>query len=200
MEILLIRHGMTEGNRVGKYIGSTDEPLSPEGEKQIAATAKREAYQKVSRVYVSPMRRCIETAKLIFPSVASIELDGLRECHFGAFEGKTHVELERHPEYVQWIDSGGKLTPPGGEDAARFHERCGAAFIHAADESLEKNAGKIAFVTHGGVIMALLTRFSEDIGKPRGFYNWQVKNGEGWSAVAGEVWTARQELRDITRL
>lgn len=200
MEILLIRHGMTEGNRAGRYIGSTDEPISSEGAAGIIATAKRKAYQNVSRVYISPMRRCVETAKLIFPSLTPIELDGLRECDFGLFEGKTHAELERNPAYIQWIDSGGKMTPPGGEDVARFRERCRAEFICAADESRAKNEEKIAFVTHGGVIMALLERFSEDVGKPRGFYDWQVKNGEGWSATAGEEWESRRELRGIARL
>ena len=64
MKWILIRHGQTQGNRERRYIGCrTDEPLCPEGIAQL----QNRHYPPVSRVFVSPMRRCVETANLLYP-------------------------------------------------------------------------------------------------------------------------------------
>lgn len=63
MKVLLLRHGETPGNRRRAYIGSTDEPLSPQGREQAQAVA----VPPVERVYGSPMLRCRQTAEILFP-------------------------------------------------------------------------------------------------------------------------------------
>ena len=63
LRIWLIRHGATLGNKAGRYIGITDEGLSEEGK-----TALLQAdYPYPSRLYASPMKRCLETAGILFP-------------------------------------------------------------------------------------------------------------------------------------
>lgn len=52
------------------------------------------------------MKRCMETAKLIFKE-NFYEVEELRECDFGIFENKNYKELSDCPEYQAWIDSGG---------------------------------------------------------------------------------------------
>ena len=60
----LIRHGKTAGNRERRYMGGrTDEPLLPE-ERQFLQKKKA---PEVTRVFVSPMKRCVETAEILFP-------------------------------------------------------------------------------------------------------------------------------------
>ena len=64
VKILLIRHSMTAGNKLGRYIGArTDEPLCEEGIRLL----ENFSYPPVQRVFVSPMRRCRETAEILFP-------------------------------------------------------------------------------------------------------------------------------------
>ena len=64
LKILLIRHSMTAGNKLGRYIGArTDEPLCEEGIRLL----ENISYPPVQRVFVSPMRRCRETAEILFP-------------------------------------------------------------------------------------------------------------------------------------
>lgn len=65
MKILLIRHGMTKGNAEHRYVGSTDEGLLPEERERLLTLAKTGRY-KADKVLVSPMRRCIETAEILF--------------------------------------------------------------------------------------------------------------------------------------
>ena len=82
MKWILIRHGQTQGNRERRYIGCrTDEPLCPEG---IAQWQNRHS-PPVSRVFVSPMHRCVETANLLYPGVLQTIIGGFRECDFGEF-------------------------------------------------------------------------------------------------------------------
>ena len=62
LKIWLIRHGMTEGNRHQRYIGVTDEPLCEEGRKLL----RKFTYPKPQAVFVSPLKRCLETAAILF--------------------------------------------------------------------------------------------------------------------------------------
>ena len=63
MKWVLIRHGQTQGNLEKRYIGCrTDEPLCEAG--RLALREKK--YPAVSRVFVSPMRRCVETAQAVY--------------------------------------------------------------------------------------------------------------------------------------
>ena len=63
--IFLIRHGITEGNLEGKYIGFTDLPLCDEGYSAISRMKQDDIYPDVQKVYSSPLKRCLETAEVI---------------------------------------------------------------------------------------------------------------------------------------
>ena len=79
MKWLLIRHGQTQGNREHRYIGCrTDEPLCPEG----IAALQGKSYPPAAKVYVSPLRRCLETAALLYPDVPTEVVEDFRECDF----------------------------------------------------------------------------------------------------------------------
>jgi len=65
----VIRHGLTEANDKAIYLGSrTDYSLSQKGMAQLVDKMDEYEYPKVQRVYSSPMKRCIETAEIVFPS------------------------------------------------------------------------------------------------------------------------------------
>ena len=85
MRWVLIRHGQTQGNLEHRYIGCrTDEPLCAAGREAL----RLGRYPAVSRVFASPMRRCIETAAMLYPGILPQPVPGFRECDFGAFEEK----------------------------------------------------------------------------------------------------------------
>ena len=111
LKIWLIRHGMTEGNRYQRYIGVTDEPLCEEGRELLG----KFTYPKPQAVFVSPLKRCLETAAILFGDPKVRIIDQLAECDFGEFENKNYKELSGDPRYQAWIDSNGILAFPGGE-------------------------------------------------------------------------------------
>ena len=172
MKLYFIRHAKTTGNSEHRYIGKTDEPLCQTG---IEELLKRN-YPDTDIVAASPMKRCVETAKIIYPKKEIKIYSGFRECDFGDFEGKNYSDLGSNAYYQKWIDSMGTLPFPNGEDHAGFVNRCCEEFLKSVSQLSEYKS--IAYVVHGGTIMAVLERFSSE---KRSFYDSQVKNCGGYS-------------------
>ena len=202
MRIVLIRHLPTPGNKKRQYIGRTDEDLSGQAveafrqrqEKSIGAL-----YPPVQHIIASPLKRCIQTAELIYPDQEISIEPMLRECDFGEYEQKTYEELKDEPEYIRWMESGGMTAFPGGEEQVSFRRRCVDGVKRWIDRLLEEGADSAAFVVHGGTIMAVLSELAED---KHEFYHWQVENGGGYAAeVSGEEWrNGRKVLRKVKRM
>ena len=107
MDIYLIRHGKTKGNLEGRYIGTTDEPLCEEGKQSLMQMADAKKYPAVEALFVSPMLRCRESAKILFPKQSISVVSDLRECDFGRYENKNFQELSGDADYQRWLDSNG---------------------------------------------------------------------------------------------
>ena len=183
MELILIRHLKTPGNEKRQYIGSTDEALSEQEVQNFVQKQKRENYPPVQQVIASPMKRCIQTAELIYPKNQVTREVLLKECDFGIFEGKTYEDLKDRAEYQAWLDSGGTIAFPEGEDQKKFRLRCVKGMLCQVDRLCEENVESVAFVVHGGTIMAVLEQLAED---QKDFYHWQVENGGGYRTLVNE--------------
>lgn len=169
----MIRHGMTEGNKKQRYIGTTDEPLCPEGKAALTGID----CPKPESLFVSPLLRCRETAEILFPGKMQEICPGLSECDFGDFENKNYLELSENPGYQIWVDSNGRLPFPHGESREEFRRRTLEEFNRIVEECFKKEINTAALVVHGGTIMNIM----EAYGSPaRDFYDWHVKNGRGY--------------------
>lgn len=187
MELVLIRHFQTPGNGKGQYIGSTDEPLD---ETKIPGPAAD--YPKVDQLAVSPMKRCIQTAGIIYPGVEGRVCPLLREIDFGEYERRTYEELKNEPAYQRWIDSGGLGAFPGGEDRRVFQERCMQGMEELMAYLIKQKCKRAAAVVHGGTIMAVMSAYGP---KDKSFYHWQVKNGDGYLTEIDErEWIAGRRM------
>lgn len=175
LKIVLIRHSKTVGNLKGRYIGGrTDEPLCKEGK---ALLLESRYPQTVEKVYVSPMRRCRETAEFIYPELPKKTVEAFKELDFGIFENRNYEELKDNPGYQAWVDSGGTMQIPGGEASDAFRKRCREAFAGVLADASENYLREIALVVHGGTIMSIMEGFAEPYEE---YYYWQVKNGRGY--------------------
>ncbi len=170
MTVYLIRHGQTQGNLERRYIGSTDETLCEQGREALAGKSG----PPVEKIYTSPLRRCRETASMLYPAMPQEVLDGLCETDFGIFEGHTYEELKDNPAYQTWLDTAGQTALPSGESKADVTHRTLSAF--RAITSKHEAGSAIALVVHGGTIMTLLEALEEK----HEFYRWQVPNGGGF--------------------
>ena len=169
-EILLLRHGRTEGNALHRYNGVTDEPLSPEGIEAL----RQKRYPAAETVYVTRLRRTRETAAILFPGAKQITVPGLREMDFGDFEGRSFRDMEHDAAYRAWVDSGCLAPIPNGESRAVFTRRIAASLraLLRTDRS-----DRLTIVAHGGTLMAVCSVF---VDPARDYFAWQPKNGGGY--------------------
>ncbi|TCL57495.1 alpha-ribazole phosphatase [Kineothrix alysoides] len=176
MRLLLIRHGATKANEEGRYVGGrTEEALTEGGKRHILGEKTRGKYPSAQVLASSPMKRCLETAKLIYEREPAIVIEEWREINFGSFEGKNYEELRNDTCYRKWLDSNGVLPCPQGESREEFIERCSKGFVKLCGYMKAECAETAAAVVHGGTIMAVLSSF----GKGE-YYDFQCKNAEGY--------------------
>ena len=172
VELIFIRHGKTKGNLEGRYIGRLDESLCEEGIEAI----KNKEYPDVDFAFVSPMKRCQETLNLIYPNVTRYVIDEFKEIYFGDYEGMNYAQLNGKEEYQRFIDSGGRTSFPNAEKQEEFVERVMRGFEQAVEIIKKENLSKVAFVVHGGTIMAILSNL---LGGE--YFDYQIKNGETYT-------------------
>ena len=136
MKLYVLRHGQTDYNKEGRFQGQNNIELNEEGIKQVKETAKILRNINFDKVYVSPLKRAIDTAKIVVPD-KELEIDNrIIERSFGKLEGKEAIiDYEERIEEFN-IESIDEL------------ERRVKNFLKDIINSCNKN---ILVVTHGGV-------------------------------------------------
>lgn len=193
-KIYFIRHGITQGNLEGKYVGSTDLPLCDEGVEEIYHLLDTCEYPKVGKVYTSPMIRCIETANLIYPDMTPELVDNIREYDFGEFENKPIEELMQNEKFDHWLKSGWKETLEGAENLYAFHERIIKGLDAIIMDMMSRHISDAAVITHGGVIMQLLSMCGLPKRKP---YEWGVGNGRGYTLLVNASLWGNNKMAEV---
>lgn len=184
--LYLIRHGITQGNLDGKYIGQTNLSLCPQGRAHIEELASEEVYPEVEKVYSSPLARCLETAEIIYPENKLMIVDELSEMNFGEFEGKTQKQLQDLREYADWLRGGAEAAPPNGEKYGDFMLRCIEGLDAIFTDMTRLDITRAACITHAGVITNLLCGYGLPKGRPADFL---CAAGEGYEiALSAFLW------------
>jgi probable phosphoglycerate mutase len=166
---VLLRHAQTEHSAARRYSGRGDVPLTPLGERQAEALARRLSEKHpsiadgVAAVITSPLRRCTRTAELAATALAAplVVHSGLTEVDFGAWEGRTFAEAAAsHPQlHSRWLADSSVATP-GGESFDAVHRRV----RRVRDELIaEYGAATLVLVSHVTPIKTLL-RMALDAG------------------------------------
>ncbi|MDE6502558.1 MAG: histidine phosphatase family protein [Ruminococcus sp.] len=188
--ISVLRHGMTDANEKGIYIGKTDLPLSSKGASEIASKMDEFDYPTVHKVYSSPLKRCTETAEILFPETDITIIDDLRELDFGDFENKSVEQLINIPEYKKWLRGGKDTRPPNGESLEEMTARTYKAIHNIIIDMMNESITHSAVITHSGIISNMLSCF----GLPK--YDPQILNapfGEGFDIiVTAQMWLNSQ--------
>jgi probable phosphoglycerate mutase len=173
--IIAIRHGETAWNVDTRIQGQLDIPLNERGRWQAQRLAAAVAGEGIAAVYASDLARAYETARAVGEgSGREIVTDcGLRERHFGEFEGFTWREIEQRwpAESERWRKRDLDFAPHGGETLRQFYERS----VATASRLAATHPGEtIAVVAHGGVMDCLYRAASRiDLQAPR---SWQLGN------------------------
>ena len=211
IHLTLIRHGATLSNKEWRYLGKTDEALSQEGICGLEKSVADRLYPTADVLFSGPMKRCLETAGILYQRQTPIVIPEWTEMDFGTFEGHNYQELSKNPSYQRWIDSGGTLPFPEGESREEFIRRSVAGYekivYHmkmiwersAASGQRNRKIQSVSAVVHGGTIMALLSHF---LGGE--YFDYQAKCGQGYSGrlafKAGGGATQWKEFRPLSEV
>lgn len=189
----MIRHGKTAGNLEKRYVGRTDESLSELGIEEASARKETLFLEGIEAVFVSPKRRCLETASILFGKSEQIVIENLRECDFGDFEMKNWQDLEGNEDYQKFIDSNGMLPFPNGEGMLSFQARCMKGFeevlLYCQNHGIKEH---IVMVVHGGTIMSVCSYLMDEIEE---YFKYSCDNVGGYVIMLeGENVTCIQRL------
>lgn len=184
MKIYILRHGQTQYNAEKRYQGQRDIPLSNEGR-----AALRKADLCPEKVYVSPLSRAVETAKILFPDAQLVPVEGFLEMCFGIFEGRNYIEMEHDADYRAWVGEDCLGRCPGGETRGEFSDRTCTAFEPLVDRALDEKQDMLVIMAHGGTQMALMERYANP---KRDYYSWCAGNAAGFVLDAGRWQSDRQ--------
>jgi probable phosphomutase (TIGR03848 family) len=163
--VLLVRHGRTTANASGVLAGRTPGvQLDEAGRQQAGDAGARLAGTRLSAVVSSPLERCRQTAAALLaqqPAEGASEVeieDGLSECDYGQWQGRTLAELAKEPLWALVQNQPTAAAFPGGESMAAMQARAVAA-VRRRDARLTEAAGAHAVwaaVSHGDIIKAVL--------------------------------------------
>jgi broad specificity phosphatase PhoE len=156
-EILLLRHGQSEGNEGGRFGGHGPTPLTALGRLQAEATARALAAEGLTAIFSSDLARAVQTAEPICAAsgIAMKQTTALRERSVGVFTGLTFNEAEaRYPEhFAALMRREADACPPEGETASDCLERASPL----VDEVLAHfSAGRTLLVSHAFTLNLIL--------------------------------------------
>lgn len=149
---LFLRHGETEWNRLGKYTGQTDIPLTEVGKEQALSVREKIAKLGVTAAYSSDLQRAVDTARYALSLTTNIPFQvdpRLREIHQGEWEG-LHVDdikARYAKEFENRKSDPIRVAPPGGESVGEVKNRVIEA-LSEIEEQHQKDA-RILISSHG---------------------------------------------------
>jgi len=149
-KLLIIRHGQSEWNALGRWQGQADPPLTDVGENQAKKATKKLGL--FDSIVSSPLQRAKNTASIIseITGVGPVTTEvGLIERDAGPWQGLTRIEIEKG--WPGFLDSGQR--PDGYEPNPDLLLR-----IFAVLRKISKNSrisDSILIVSHAGIVHAL---------------------------------------------
>jgi broad specificity phosphatase PhoE len=155
MDLLLIRHGVTQHNAERIFMGHDPVPLSPEGRRQVERLAERLDHEGVTRIVSSDVLRALQSAEIVAGRLGiAVETDrALREVDVGEARGFSYTgAAERWPGL---LSPDGEARFPGGESFADVADRA-AAYLRRF--VIREGTGRVLVVSHGGVVRGVAAR------------------------------------------
>lgn len=193
--IYLFRHGLTKGNLNAQYIGHTDLALTTDSISNLKSIKAHKHYPDVDAVFSSPLKRCMDSAKIMFPKSNILVIDDFIEYNFGEFEGLTAEELKDNADFKNWLHGDIYAAAPFGESNAQFSHRICDAFEKVIDGCVKTGTNTIAIVGHAGVLMTILACY----GLPEApMAHWQMDAGYGYKLrLTPSLWMQARKIEVI---
>jgi broad specificity phosphatase PhoE len=153
MRLYLLRHGESEGNKLGVTQGHADYKLTKKGVEQVEKVSKFLSGMKIDKIYSSDLRRCAETTNIIrkkHQNASVVFTEILREQNKRQFEGRPKHEMSEAAKRAGVPYD--LFLPKGGESLIEVYPRVAQLF----DDILFDDYENVLIVSHGIPIGCLL--------------------------------------------
>lgn len=196
--IHLIRHGITEGNLKGTYVGREDLSLCDEGINDLIKLKKEFNYPGTPLVFSAPLKRCTQTADIIYPGIEPMIIDGFNEYNFGEFEGLTADSLKDNENFKKWLSGGVEAAPPYGESNGEFGKRIGETFENVVNGLLKTGNTTSVMIVPGGVLASLMSMYALPEGS---MTDWFTAAGCGYTIrITPYLWSTGKKVEAVERI
>ena len=157
MNLLLVRHGLTDWNEEGRLLGRIDVGLNARGREQVATLAEILGQLPIARVVSSPQQRALETATPIADGLGlAVETDtGIDEVWLGRWQGKLIAEVRGDPDLERYLED-----PTYECDAIEPIVSVQERMVAVTERLRVENEGEtVVLVSHGDPLRVSLTHY-----------------------------------------
>jgi probable phosphoglycerate mutase len=157
MRLIIVRHGESEWNRIGRYQGQADAPLSALGASQAEALGGRLQRERFDAIFTSPLQRAANTARAIaryHPDVVFREEPALMEIHHGDWQGMFSNEVvTRYGDGLrEWRQHPTRSQFPNGESFSNILKRV----LNFKERLLTEYSNRTVLVSTHDVVVKIL--------------------------------------------
>ncbi len=169
LKLYFLRHGETTFSMSGNFCGTIEADLTDAGREMAQAFADEYKSLKWQAIYCSPMKRTRATAAPIAQATGlePVYRDGLRECNYGEWEGKSKAEVRElyGDDNYDWMTEPAWNAPTGGETAVEIRNRAMAVIAEIEEKHTEGNVLVVAHRTTLRIVLCSLLGI--DLGRYR---------------------------------
>ncbi len=166
--LILVRHGISEWNKLGLWTGWKDVKLSPEGYDEAKRAAESIRDVKIDKAFTADLIRTTETTKTILETLGIPELEvvitpALRERNYGELAGQNKWEVKEKygdEQFMKWR-RGWDEPIPGGESLKDVYDRMLPYYQEHVEPELK--SGKNILVSASGNSLRALVKYLESI-------------------------------------
>jgi probable phosphoglycerate mutase len=157
LNLILIRHGLTDWNEQGRLLGRQPIALNERGRAQAERAAEALRDHAIQAVFSSPQKRTVETAEAVarrhgLPVQSEEAID---EVWLGHWQGKLVSELRGDPDLEKYIEDP-TFVCDAIEPAVKVQERV-VGFAERLRET--HGEGNLVLVSHGDPLRLLLVHY-----------------------------------------
>ena len=178
--IYILRHGQTAKNKAKSLQGRSDDPINDDGIKQARKVAEWFRQQGIvfDVIYSSPLKRAIDTGKIVAADAPVILDERLIEMDYGPYEGMDLMNPA--PEIVTFFsDFVNNPAPEGMEPLSEVVKRAGQFMEDIKGEVEGKN---VLISTHAIAMKGILESLTPD------------SKGSYWSTFIGNCAVYKTEI------
>jgi len=166
--LILVRHGQSEWNALGKWTGSADVSLTDRGKDEARQAAKTLEGITFGTVHVSDQKRAKQTLDVILEELGQAAADtkttpALNERDYGELTGKNKWQVKEEYGTEQWMKwrRGWDDPVPGGETLKDVYDR--AAPYYEKHILTDLKSGQNVLVSASGNSLRAVVKHLENI-------------------------------------